>query len=520
MPYQEPSIERQLVQSQREKKRALLFAKNPIKKVRIVKRAVGLTALFTGTLIIASIIWSNRMFSAKTLTQVVFHIKVPVSGSDEGILWNWIFQCVLSAVAITMLIIVFTYKLYYAFSKKIGTYTEVLSYLGIGSLGLSFGYALKNYGVLGYGFHNVQKTNLYDTYYVDPKSVSITFSKKRNLVHIFLESIESTYASSIAGGAYDTSYIPELETLAQNNIHFSHTDGLGGSRTVDGTQWTIAAMVAQTAGIPLTLPWYDQYYQPDSSFLPGCYTIGDILQEQGYNQELLQGSDASFAATANYFKQHGNYTIMDYPRVKKEGRIDSNYHVFWGFEDEKLFSFASEDILKLAATNQPFNITMATIDSHTPDGYLSSKGPNHFKKQYENVIAYQSMQVANFVAWLQQQSFYDNTTVVITGDHNSMSNKFFHTLDKNYIRTPYNVILNAPIEPIQTKHRQFTTMDWFPTILAAMGASIEGDRLGLGTNLFSSLPTLVEQKGLAYLNREVQKQATYYTKQILKGRPK
>ena len=48
MPYQEPSIERQLVQSQREKKRALLFAKNPIKKVRIVKRVAGLTALFTG----------------------------------------------------------------------------------------------------------------------------------------------------------------------------------------------------------------------------------------------------------------------------------------------------------------------------------------------------------------------------------------------------------------------------------------------------------------------------------------
>ena len=29
-------------------------------------------------------------------------------------------------------------------------------------------------------------------------------------------------------------------------------------------------------------------------------------------------------------------------------------------------------------------------------------------------------------------------------------------------------------------------MDMFPTILASLGAQIEGDRLGIGTNLFSN----------------------------------
>ena len=39
----------------------------------------------------------------------------------------------------------------------------------------------------------------------------------------------------------------------------------------------------------------------------------------------------------------------------------------------------------------------------------------------------------------------------------------------------------------------------YPTILASMGATIEGDRLGLGTNLFSSQETLIEQLGYSEL---------------------
>ena len=35
----------------------------------------------------------------------------------------------------------------------------------------------------------------------------------------------------------------------------------------------------------------------------------------------------------------------------------------------------------------------------------------------------------------------------------------------------------------------------FPTLLASIGVKIEGDRLGLGTNLFSGKPTLFEQNG-------------------------
>ena len=53
-------------------------------------------------------------------------------------------------------------------------------------------------------------------------------------------------------------------------------------------------------------------------------------------------------------------------------------------------------------------------------------------------------------------------------------------------------------------------MDLFPTTLAAMGCTIPGDRLGLGTNLFADTPTLMEELGEETLEKEMTKYSRYY----------
>ena len=54
-----------------------------------------------------------------------------------------------------------------------------------------------------------------------------------------------------------------------------------------------------------------------------------------------------------------------------------------------------------------------------------------------------------------------------------------------------------------------TTMDMFPTTIAALGAQIEGDRLGLGTNC-SAEPALAEKVGMDTLNKEIRKRSIFY----------
>ena len=48
-----------------------------------------------------------------------------------------------------------------------------------------------------------------------------------------------------------------------------------------------------------------------------------------------------------------------------------------------------------------------------------------------------------------------------------------------------------------------------------MGATIEGDRLGLGTNLFSSQETLIEQLGYSELYAELEKNSKFYNREFI-----
>ena len=61
----------------------------------------------------------------------------------------------------------------------------------------------------------------------------------------------------------------------------------------------------------------------------------------------------------------------------------------------------------------------------------------------------------------------------------------------------------------------FTTLDMFPTTLSAMGVKFDGERLGLGTDLFSGRETLAEQLGLDELNEELSKHSNYYNYHFL-----
>ena len=59
-----------------------------------------------------------------------------------------------------------------------------------------------------------------------------------------------------------------------------------------------------------------------------------------------------------------------------------------------------------------------------------------------------------------------------------------------------------------------------PSTLAAMGVKIEGDRLGLGTNIFSDRQTLSEELGLGELDNMISQNSDYYTNNILQGSDK
>ena len=96
------------------------------------------------------------------------------------------------------------------------------------------------------------------------------------------------------------------------------------------------------------------------------------------------------------------------------------------------------------------------------------------------------------------------------GDHLGNEKTTMIDIDESYVRTTYNCIINPAKQAISTKNREFSSLDMFPTTLSAIGAQIKGDRLGLGTDLFSSSKTLCEQLGKEEYMKQLEQSSKYY----------
>mgnify|MGYP002513054692 FL=1 len=477
-----------------------------LKKILFVTGTILAVILMVAAVVICSSIrWMFDTWSNLTMDELVYHLTAPLEGTNGEMIAEYLSVCVAPAILIMLLAVV----LFVAWHDKKKRYFVLMGGGMAVSLTVSAVSVHGAWNKLDVGNY-VADQGTYSTFiddnYVDPADVSLKFpERKRNLIYIFLESMETTYADKESGGAFDQNVIPELTRLAQENEDFSGTDpAINGGYAMPGATWTIAAMFSETSGIPLSISIEDNSMDTQDSFFASAITLGDILEQAGYTQSLLIGSDATFGGRRLYFTEHGNFDILDYMYARDTQRIPEDYRVWWGYEDQKLFEFAKERVTELAAGEQPFNLTMLTVDTHFEDGYPCQICRNTYgDDQYSNVMACSSRQVDRFVKWVQQQDFYENTTIVLIGDHPTMDSDFCEDVDGEYVRRVYTSYINSAVGVATDTKRVYTTFDNFPTTLASLGVEIEGERLGLGTNLFSGKQTLTERFGLDYQKRQI-----------------
>lgn len=512
------------------------------RKVKAINKKI-LTVLFFILFLISLVLylasdWIINNFSYSNFDEILYTMMSPSLNADKEIIKSCIKTCVIKPLVVLVIILMYIlFRKKYEFIVKLkiknkikefdlnGKFIRICGNILFIILTCLICYkAINKIGNELYLFRYIENYRTSSTFiednYINPKDVNITFpEEKKNLIYIYLESMESTYASIEDGGAYEINYIPELTKLAKskNSINFSNSNLLGGAYTTSCATWTIAGLIAQTSGLPLKAifdgSYLNNYYK---SIVPGAYSLGEILFENGYNNYIMVGSDITFGARDIYFSDHGNYVIYDYKTAKKDRFIEEDYCVSWGMEDEKLFDYAKQELLKISELNEPFNFTMLTVDTHAQDGYTSDFCKNEYDNKYLNAISCSSYQVYEFVKWLKNQEFYENTTIVLVGDHLSMNNYSFDEIGE-YSRNVYNVFINSAVSTDNNKNREFSSYDMFPTTLASLGVKIDGNRLGLGTNLFSDEKTIIETFGFGYVDNEIGKKSIWYDKNIMKN---
>ncbi|WP_100065202.1 LTA synthase family protein [Miniphocaeibacter massiliensis] len=476
-----------------------------------------LTGILFGlsSLIIMATIYISMNYKRQGLKEIMYHLNKGVETAEPTVVIEGIKTCIIPFIILTLLLLLPIHIL----KKKKKVSEKKLHRIKIGYAMVLMVFSFSVSFVMLNGDEYVKavfvESKMIEENYVDASKVDIKFpDKKQNLIIIYSESMENAVLSKEAGGGWNYTIMPELEEYAKNNTNFSDTDKVGGFKQLDGTSWTVAGMTASQTGLPIKGFANNDY--KSEKFLEGAYGLGDILQKEGYNMEVIMGSEAEFGGKKQLYQRHGNYKIFDFNYACNTGRYNREDKVWWGYDDSHLFQWSKEEALKLAQEDKPFNLVIETVNTHYRDGYLEEGAPLKYDTQYENVYSHSSSQIGDFIEWAKQQDFYEDTTIVVIGDHLGMQDNFYtNNMVENYERTVYNTIINPRIEAKNNKNRNFSTFDMAPTILASIGAEIEGNKLGLGVNLYSGEKTLLEKYGFDYIDEELKKNSTFYNEKIL-----
>lgn len=197
--------------------------------------AIFFGLLFTLAVTIAvAAFWADKTF-AVDFGAMIYTLLSPLKGTGGGVAESAIKDCV---PPILVFVVVYCVAVFVLCQSSVRVTLTTPSgrrrldllklFRRVGALGcvaslfLSAAYADRLLGIGKWVLSRVQSTTIYEDYYVDPNTVSITAPEKaKNLIYIYLESGETTYASVEEGGRQPVNYIPYMTQLAKDNISFS-----------------------------------------------------------------------------------------------------------------------------------------------------------------------------------------------------------------------------------------------------------------------------------------------------------
>ena len=481
-----------------------------------------LVYLYTGFIMIS--IYLYLFFPALNLEQMLFTLSMPIIGTSSLILMNFIYLVLCVPIIVLLLNCFFIWKKV-QFTVRLGDgrgrarrifpiyikHCKIMLLIFVLLSVWSFIYKFELIDFIRVALK--ENSSFYEEHYIDPKTLTFNFPKqKKNLILIYLESMEAEASSTANPGV---NLIPELSQFAEENISFSHNDGLGGQLQLAGTGWSMASLCCTHLGIPLTLPIGENSYEYTEHFFNGAYGLGDLLKDNGYVLSFVMGADAEFGGLRALLKTHGNFEIKDLKYYQKNGYVPKDYHVWWGIEDKKIIEYSKEELIELSNDDRPFMFSVFLEDTHSTGGYMDEDCEKNYINQIHNVFACTSKRVANFLDWIKEQKFYDDTVIIILGDHLYMGGDLYIQNKSHYERHAYNVFINTEKETAFSKNRAFATFDFFPTIVEALGIEYNGGGLGIGRSLFSNKPTLLEQYDEKQLNEFINSKSYFYRNELL-----
>jgi phosphoglycerol transferase MdoB-like AlkP superfamily enzyme len=251
----------------------------------------------------------------------------------------------------------------------------------------------------------------------------------------------------------------------------------------------------------------------------------EILKDHGYYSAVFHSNNKSF------WNRDLMYPSLGYDRYFHQDDYTGTEQnsVGWGLKDKDFFE---QSIQKLKTLSQPFYTKFITLTNHFPfilseeDRFIDEyDSESEILNRYFPTVRYTDEAIKYFVKRLKDEGLYDNTVIVIYGDHYGISENHNPSvakfLGKDQI-TPFDnmqlqrvpLIIHVPGQKGQVISKVAGQVDVKPTLLHLLGISTK-KTIEFGTDLFTpeAEPITVMRDGSFVTDRFVFTKNVCYSKE-------
>lgn len=424
---------------------------------------------FIGILIITTTNWLDSTFTGPTTEQIIFQTAYLADAIDtvpKDLSYAYYYN-VLCAFLMAIVLVILDYY-FYKFRNKIfkqpffAPNTRFDRYV-ISKIYLWFFIASIIYFSQVFSVHlamnNAFSQRLKYQNYVNPQHVEFAVNNPKNLILIYMESMEDTYKDT---SIFRANLLKKLYDI--KGVSFAQYK----QRTY--AEWTAGAMFATQCGTLVNVGYLDH----------DNYCLSDVLDKFGYHNVYMQGASLDYTKTGEFLKKHKFHELYGREEWKQKGYTNFNN---WGLYDEELFAEAKIRLKELQQSKKLFNLTMLTVNTHGPEGFLSENCKSQKFNDYGGIVECSINQIADFVNYLIAEGFLENTNIVLIGDHLFLNDSVFEfrTKDKRNI---FNRFISN--EEHKANARELLQVDIFPTVLDFIGIKLKSGKIAKGISGFRS----------------------------------
>lgn len=320
----------------------------------------------------------------------------------------------------------------------------------------------------------------------DQEALLSGVAQGKNLIIIQMESYQQFLMNLKIDGKEIT---PHMNKLARESLYFPNFfQNVGQGNTSD------AEFVVNTSFYIPPRGAATQHYA--DRVLP---SLPKLLQAEGYDT-------ATFHTNVVEFWNRGElYKALGFNRYYDKAFFGEDDKLFFGASDDALYSKTAAELKKMHDTGKPFYAQVISMSAHHPYTIPEEKYRMTLPERYDGTFVgdyirsqnYADDALGKFIEQLKKDGIWDNSMVVVYGDHLGLPIYSLDNKDKELMREIYGRdynsgdMINIPLiihgEGLQpeVKEQVGGQIDLLPTVSNLLGVSLD-QQLHFGQDLLNN----------------------------------